>query len=60
MRFGNLSRNIKTIIGGDIILRRSISIAFKSLKQCVNVKDSKNDPLILAIIQLLEIMVMAL
>jgi hypothetical protein len=49
-RFGNLFRNIETIIGGDIITRKSLTIAFKSLKQCIaTATDTKNDPLILAI-----------
>ena len=55
-RFGNLFRNIKTIIGGDLMTRKSFAIAFKSLKQCIlTVKDTKNDPLILAIKHLIEI-----
>jgi hypothetical protein len=49
-RFGNLFRNFQTVIGGDIIRRKSILIALKSFKQClVSVKNKKKDPLVLAI-----------
>jgi hypothetical protein len=55
-RFGNLFRNIVTIIGGDLIARRSFSIARLSLKQRIaTTKDTKNDPLILAIERLVKI-----
>lgn len=55
-RFGNLFRNIQTILGGDLIARKSLSIALNSLKQCVRtVIDSKKDPLIVAILKLIGI-----
>jgi hypothetical protein len=56
LRFGNLFKNIKTIIGGDIIARKSLSIAYRSIEQCITTsKVPKNDPLILAINKLIEI-----
>jgi len=58
-RFGNLFRNIETIVGGDIISRKSLSIAYKSLKQCfVAIKNSNKDPLIIAIERFIEVSMM--
>jgi hypothetical protein len=56
LRFGGLLRNLDTIIGGDIIKRKSVSMAFKSSKACfAAIKNSKNDQLIIAINRLIEI-----
>ena len=56
LRFGGLLRNTKTILGGDLLKRKSFSITLQSLQQCIDtVKDRKNDPLILAVINLIQI-----
>lgn len=53
-RFGTVLRNIKTIIGGDLLARRSIPIALKSIKQLHRTyRQPGNDPLVLALEQLL-------
>lgn len=56
LRFGNIFRNTKTIIGGDIISRKSLLIAYKSLNQCfATFYNSKKDPLVIAIERLIEV-----
>jgi hypothetical protein len=56
LRFSSFFKNIKTIIGGDIIARKNPLIAFKSVKQCFAASKSRvNDPLILSILKLIEI-----
>ncbi len=56
LRFGNFFKNMQTIIGGDLISRKSLSIAHSSFRQSITASgDSKNDPLILAIKKLIEI-----
>ena len=53
-RFGSFPRSLLTIVGGDIFNRKSIPIAYKSFLQCIAAfKDSKKDPLVLAIEELL-------
>lgn len=55
-RFGGFYRNTKTIIGGDIIKRKSLMIALKSVKQCIKASNKKKeDPLILAIKELIDV-----
>jgi hypothetical protein len=55
-RFGGFFRNIETIIGGDIINRRSLSIAFKSLRQLYKTsKNPYNDPFVFSIATLIAI-----
>lgn len=56
LRFGGLLNNIKTIVGGDIFKRRSISLALRSLRDCVNTKKCRiNDPYIRGIEDLINI-----
>jgi hypothetical protein len=56
LRFGSLFKNIKTIAGGDLLARRSFHIAERSIRECrAAYRDSKNDPLILAIKRLIEV-----
>lgn len=55
-RFGGIRKNLKTIIGGDLLLRKNINIAYKSIKQLFRTKRNiYNDPYIQAILQLIEI-----
>ena len=55
LRFGGLFKNIRTIAGGDLIGRRSISLAGKSIGQWIKTsRDSKNDPLIQAMRTLID------
>jgi hypothetical protein len=56
LRFGSLGKNIKTIIGGDLLARRSFHIAGRSIREWrAATQDSKNDPLILAIKRIIEV-----
>lgn len=44
-RFLNFKRALRTIIGGDLIIRRSIAMALSSMKQAVqSFKNIQNDP----------------
>lgn len=56
MRFGNLFKNFRTIAGGDIIARKSISMAAVSIGECLRTyKDRRNDPLIRALRMLIDV-----
>jgi hypothetical protein len=56
LRFGSLYKNIKTIIGGDLIARKSLSMAYDSLGQCIaSRKEAAIDPLIQAIRKLIQV-----
>lgn len=55
-RFGGVLKNLRTIIGGDLLIRKNIDIAYKSIKQLFRTKkDIYNDPYIQAILKLIEI-----
>lgn len=55
-RFGNIFQSVKTIIGGDILIRKSLKLALESIKQYrVCMFDYKNDPFIIDIEQLVGI-----
>lgn len=56
LRFGSIKKNLKTIIGGDLLIRRSIRITLRSILQLINTKKNVyNDPYIQAILRLIEI-----
>lgn len=56
LRFGNIFRNIETIVAGDLIRQKSPSLAMRSVKQCMAYyKDRRRDPLLLAISDLIKI-----
>jgi hypothetical protein len=56
LRFGNIFRNLKTIIGGDIVIRKNLKIALQSFKQLFPfLKNSLNDPMILGIKKFIDI-----
>lgn len=55
-RFGGFLQNFKTIIGGDIFIRKSFSVAFDSLRSCYSsICNRYNDPYIVAIKRLIDI-----
>lgn len=56
IRFSSLLRNFKTIIGGDLLIRKNLLIAFKSIHECIiSINDPKKDPFLTAIQRLSEI-----
>lgn len=55
-RFGNWAKNLRTIIGGDLIARHSLPMMIKSFKQLQRCKQNRFlDPYIIAIANLMQI-----
>jgi hypothetical protein len=55
-RFGNVFRNIRTIIGGDLIIRKSLKIAFQSfIHVLLIVIKRRKDPYVMAIEQFIDV-----